>query len=255
VIKLPRYARDKSESGVYHIMLRGINRQAIFEDDEDMQRLLETIGRYREICKYELYAYCIMNNHVHMLIKETEEAISNVVKRISGSYVFWYNKKYERCGHLFQERYKSEAVDSDEYFLTVLRYIHQNPIKAGVVKDISAYKWSSYNEYIKESEIINKDFVLEMFSNDKQKAKELFCKFNCQKSNDFCLENDDKIRVSDNELRDKFAQLGIINVSEIRQLEKSKRNDILKNLKSIEGVTIRQLSRITGLSKSVIDRI
>ncbi len=170
---MPRNPRGVSKSGVYHIMLRGINRQAIFEDDEDIQRLLETIARYKEICKYELYAYCIMSNHVHLLMKETEETISNAIKRISGSYVFWYNKKYERCGHLFQERYKSEAVDNDEYFLTVLRYIHQNPIKAGLVKDIKAYKWSSYNEYIKETVIINKEFVLEMFSSDKEKAIEL----------------------------------------------------------------------------------
>jgi REP element-mobilizing transposase RayT len=112
VIKLPRNPREVSKSGVYHIMLRGINRQTIFEDDEDIQRLLETIARYKEICKYELYAYCIMSNHVHLLMKETEETISNAIKRISGSYVFWYNKKYERCGHLFQERYKSEAVDN-----------------------------------------------------------------------------------------------------------------------------------------------
>ena len=145
---MPRIARIRSESGVYRIMLRGINRQDIFEDEEDIQRLLETIVRYKAICKYEVYAYCIMSNHVHLLLKETEDTISNVVKRISGSYVFWYNKKYERCGHLFQERYKSEAVESDEYLLTVLRYIHQNPIKAGMVKDISTYKWSSYIEYM-----------------------------------------------------------------------------------------------------------
>jgi REP element-mobilizing transposase RayT len=254
-MKLPRYARNVSKSGVYHVMLRGINRQAIFEDEEDTQRLLETIERYKEICKYELYAYCIMSNHVHLLMKETVESISNAIKRISGSYVFWYNKKYERCGHLFQERYKSEAVDNDEYFLTVLRYIHQNPIKAGIVKDIKAYKWSSYNEYINEAVVINKDFVLEMFSSDKKKAIEMFSKFNCQKSNDTCLEDDEKVRVSDIELRDKFAQLGIINKSDLRQLEKNRRNDILKNLKSIEGVTIRQLSRVTGISKSVINRI
>ena len=236
-------------------MLRGINRQAIFEDDEDIQRLLETIERYKEICKYELYAYCIMSNHVHLLMKETEETISNAIKRISGSYVFWYNKKYERSGHLFQERYKSEVVDNDEYFLTVVRYIHQNPIKAGLVKDIKAYEWSSYNEYINETFVINKDFVLEMLSIDKKKAVEMFSKFNCQKNNDMCLEDDEKVKVSDIELRDKFAQLGIINASEVKQLEKSKRNDILKNLKSIEGVTIRQLSRVTGISKSVINRI
>ena len=236
-------------------MLRGINKQAIFEDDEDIQRLLETIVKYKEICKYEVYAYCIMSNHVHLLMKETEEAISNVIKRISGSYVFWYNKKYERCGHLFQERYKSEAVENDEYFLTAMRYIHQNPIKAGLVKDIKGYEWSSYNEYINEAAVINRDFVLEMFSIDKKKAVEMFSKFNCQKNNDMCLEDDEKVKVSDIELRDKFVQLGIINASEVRQLEKSKRNDILKNLKSIEGVTIRQLSRMTGISKSVINRI
>jgi putative transposase len=255
VIELPRNARNISESGVYHIMLRGINRQAIFEDDEDIQRLLETIVRFKEISKYELYAYCIMSNHVHLLIKETEESVSNTIKRISGSYVFWYNKKYERCGHLFQDRFKSEAVDNDEYFLTVLRYIHQNPIKAGLVKDNSDYKWSSYNEYIKEAVVINKDFVLKMFSSDKKKAMEMFSKFNYQNNIDICLEDEDKIRVSDIELRDKFAQLGITNANEFKQLEKRKRDDILKNLKSIEGVTIRQLSRVTGISKSVINRI
>jgi hypothetical protein len=188
-------------------------------------------------------------------MKETEETISNAIKRISGSYVFWYNKKYERCGHLFQERYKSEAVDNDEYFLTVVRYIHQNPINAGLVKDNIAYKWSSYNEYIEEAVVIDKDFVLEMFSSDKKKAIEMFIKFNCQKNNDTCLEDDEKVRVSDIELRDKFEQLGILNISDFRQLEMNKRNDILKNLKSIEGVTIRQLSRMTGISKSVINRI
>jgi putative transposase len=196
-----------------------------------------------------------MSNHVHLLIKETEESVSNTIKRISGSYVFWYNKKYERCGHLFQDRFKSETVDNEEYFLTVIRYIHQNPIKAGLVKDNSNYKWSSYNEYIKEAVVINKDFVLEMFSSDKKKAIEMFSKFNYQNNIDICLEDEDKIRVSDIELRDKFAQLGITNANEFKQLEKRKRDDILKNLKSIEGVTIRQLSRVTGISKSVINRI
>lgn len=252
---MPRSARTKSESGIYHIMLRGINRQDIFADNEDIQRMIEVIIRYKEICKYEVYAYCIMSNHVHLLLKETEDTISNAVKRISGSYVFWYNKKYERCGHLFQERYKSEAVENDEYFLTVLRYIHQNPIKAGMVKDISAYKWSSYNEYIKEAVVINKDFVLGMFSNDKAKALELFCKFNYQKNNDMCLEDEGKIRVSDSELKERLAMLGVMNTSEFRQLEKGKRNELIRELKSIGGVTIRQISRVTGISKSVISSI
>lgn len=100
---MPRDARARSESGIYHIMLRGINRQDIFLDEEDAERLLETIKKYKEVSKFNIFAYCVMSNHIHMLVREVEESISNTIKRISSSYVFWYNKKYERCEHLFQE--------------------------------------------------------------------------------------------------------------------------------------------------------
>ncbi len=106
-------------------MLRGINRQQIFEDKEDMQRFIETLLRYREQCEYVVYAYCLMGNHVHILLKEGKEDLTLILKRIAGSYVYWYNWKYRRIGHLFQDRFKSEPVDDDGYFLTVLRYIHQ----------------------------------------------------------------------------------------------------------------------------------
>ena len=179
---MPRDVRKSSESGIYHIMLRGINRQDIFADEEDIQRLIETIIRFKDVSKYELFAYCIMSNHVHFLIRESGEPISNAIKRISSSYVYWYNKKYERCGHLFQERFKSEAVNSDEYFLTVLRYIHQNPIKAGMSKDIAKYKWSSYIEYIEKATLTDTDFALNIFSQDRKTAIDLFDKFNMCKS-------------------------------------------------------------------------
>ena len=133
---MPRQAREKSSSGIYHVMLRGINRQNIFEDDRDRQRFIETILYYKTISNYELYGYCLMDNHIHLLIKEKDESISKAIKRICSSYVYWYNQKYERCGHLFQERYKSEVVETEGYFLTVIRYIHQNPIKAGLVKTL-----------------------------------------------------------------------------------------------------------------------
>lgn len=165
VMDLPRDARNSSSTGIYHIMLRGINRQDIFGDEEDIERLLETIKKYKEVSQYQIYAYCVMSNHIHMLIKETEDSISNIIKRISSSYVFWYNKKYERCGHLFQERFKSEAVENDEYFLTVVRYIHQNPIKAGVVKGISDYKWSSYNEYMDRAVVVDAGITIRQLSN------------------------------------------------------------------------------------------
>lgn len=147
---MSRYARRKSKSGIYHIMLRGINRQDIFEDDEDRQRLLETIKHYKTVSDYEIYGYCLMSNHVHLLLAEKEEPLSLAIKRISSSYVYWYNWKYGRCGHLFQDRFKSEIVEDEGYLLTVLRYIHQNPVKAGLVKDVKEFAWSSHHEYLGE---------------------------------------------------------------------------------------------------------
>lgn len=252
---MPRHARKISNTGVYHIMLRGINRQTIFEDEEDKERLLETIQKYKEVSQYQIYAYCIMSNHIHLLIKETEDSISDSIKRISSSYVFWYNNKYKRCGHLFQERFNSEAVENDEYFLTVVRYIHQNPVKAGLVKKMSDYKWSSYNEYLDRAIIVDSGFVLNMLSSNRKKALELFRNLNSKTNDDTCLEIVEKIKVSDTELKECFLKFGLMNPIEIRQLEKNKRDEIIKEMKSFNGVTIRQLSRVTGVSKSVIARV
>ena len=115
---MPRAARVKSKTGIYHIILRGINRQIIFEDEEDSLKFLQTLSEYKEKSKYEIYAYCLMGNHVHILIKEGKEELGIAMRRIGASYVYWYNWKYERNGHLFQDRYKSEAVEDDKYLLT-----------------------------------------------------------------------------------------------------------------------------------------
>ena len=130
---MPRQARKKSKSNIYHIILRGINQQIIFEDSEDYTRFIETLDRYKAVSGYNVFAYCLMSNHIHMLIKAEKEEPDLIMKRIECSYVYWYNSKYYRSGHLFQDRFRSEPVETDEYFLTVLRYIHQNPIKAKLV--------------------------------------------------------------------------------------------------------------------------
>jgi len=127
-----RGAREKSGSGIYHIMLRGINQQDIFEDDEDRQRFIKTLGRVKKETDIEIFAYCLMNNHIHLLIKEKNDEVSKIIKKIGTSYVYYFNWKNERSGHLFQDRYKSEVVESDEYLYTVIRYIHHNPVKAGL---------------------------------------------------------------------------------------------------------------------------
>ena len=88
---MPRRARRKSESGIYHIMLRGINRQVIFEDEEDNLKFLETLKNYKAVSGYKLFAYCLMSNHIHLLLRVEKEDLDLIIKRIAGSYVYWYN--------------------------------------------------------------------------------------------------------------------------------------------------------------------
>lgn len=252
---MPRHARKRSGSGVYHVMLRGINKQSIFGDSEDKTRLFDTLKRYKQVSNFELYGYCFMNNHIHILIRERIEPISLIIKRISSSYVYWFNWKYERVGHLLQERFKSEAVEEDAYFLTVLRYIHQNPIKAGLTKSLFDFKWSSIHDYIKAPVITDTFFALNMFSKDREKAVSLFLEFMKKQNDDHCLDISEKARVSDEELKALLSRHSVYNINQLLKLEKSKRYEIIRSLKSIEGITVRQLSRLTGISKSNINRI
>ena len=131
-------------------------RQNIFEDEEDYRRFLMIL--FQMVCPVDekgyplpsrciFYAYCLMPNHVHLLVREASDNLADVVKRIGGSYAQYFNKKYQHFGHLFQDRFKSEPVNDNAYFFTLLRYIHQNPIAAGICRDLGNYPWSSWGEY------------------------------------------------------------------------------------------------------------
>ena len=181
--------------------MRGINRQSIFEDDEDYLKLLHILEQYKHKCGYQLYAYCLMGNHLHLLLKIGKEPLEQVMRRIWGSYVYWYNYKYQRVGNLFQDRFKSEPIETDAYLLTVQRYIHQNPLKAGLVKEIENYKWSSYCEYLKEARLADVDYLLEILDADREKAIKCFIKYNNEVNNDVCLDHNEKTRINDNEAR------------------------------------------------------
>lgn len=253
---MARGPRKKSSTGIYHVMIRGINKQNIFEDDEDRMKFLEIIRFFKNKCKYELYGYCLMNNHIHVLIKEMEDSISVAIARISATYVKWYNKKYERCGHLFQDRFKSEPINDEFSLLRVLRYIHQNPLKAGMAKGISGYKWTSYYEYIGKKNLVDIDIILDILSPDRHKSFNIYVDFMDEINDyDIFIDNDARLPISDDKVLDHIRSLGVSSISELQQMSRNERNDILKKLKELEFVTIRQLSRVTGISKSVIGRL
>jgi len=249
---MPRSARQKSSSGIYHVVLRGINKQTIFEDDADRQYFLERLITYKETSRYEVYAYCLMSNHIHLLLKEGDEDLNIVFRRIGASYVYRYNKKYNRVCHLFQDRYRSEQVETDEYLLTAMRYIHQNPTKAGIIKEIHEFPWSSYKEYTNEPVICDTEFVFSLFSKDAGEALHLWTAFNQATNSDRCLEYDSGERVNDLEAEQIIKAIANVEIiADVKALERHKRSEVIKLLKK-RGLSIRQIERLTGLSFAVI---
>ena len=245
-----RQARQYSQAGLYHIVYRGINRQNIFEEDNDYLKMVDIISDLKLEMKFEIYAYCLMTNHVHLLLKERNMGdISIIMKRLLTKYAGWFNRKYERSGALITNRYKSQSVEDNEYLLSVVRYIHQNPIKANMALAISNYKWSSYPEYLNESVLTDTQFILSMI--DKTK----FIEFH-QKEEKELLEVSDRIGKSEEYIRRRIIK--IMNGKdphEIGILPKCERNEIIKQLRANEGFSIRQIERATGISRGVIAKV
>ena len=246
---MPRMAREKSETGIYHIMLRGIDKRDLFLKDSDYEKFISYMKKAKEKSEFAIYAYCLMTNHIHILLKTEAEEIGNIIRRITVGYAQYHNIHNGRTGHLFQNRFRSEVVDSDEYFLTVLRYIHQNPIKAGIVKNMKNHKWSSYNEYINNKAIlIDSGLALSYFRDFKD-----FTKYMEEENEDSCLENEQKKRWIDEELIEFISSF--LDKSRLLELDIKSRDEILKNIKENTGASNRQLSRILNIGRGILDNI
>ena len=241
-------------------MLRGINRQDIFNDDEDFHRFLQVL--YQMVCPSDeitgkqlparciFYAYCVMTNHVHLLVRESSENLASVIKRIAVSYAHYYNKKYLRYGHLFQDRFKSEPVNDSAYFFTLLQYIHQNPVAAGMTANVSSYPWSSFDHYVDAPRLVDNRMALQLL------GPEGFAEFHEYIDlASVCLDVDSGRRMVPNEEMYTVARavLQDVKVEEIAGLERGLRDDALRKLKRAH-LSIRQIERMTGVPKSVVSR-
>ena len=131
---MPRLPREYSYSKVYHIIIKGIDDGDIFYDNEDKQVFKEKMKLTKDKFKYKIYAYCLMNNHVHLVIDVANDVLSKAMQGLSVRYVHYFNRKYNRKGPLIQERFKSKKVEDQRYFLEVCRYVHRNPEKAKIAK-------------------------------------------------------------------------------------------------------------------------
>ncbi|OPJ65076.1 transposase [Clostridium oryzae] len=164
----------------YHITSRGNHRNDIFKDEEDFQVYLTLIYESLEYYMYEEYkviCYCLMDNHVHILISTNNSPPGKFVRRLNSKYAKYFNKKYNYIGHLFQDKYHHELIENDAQMLDTSRYIHLNPVKAKMVVKPEEYKWSSYNMYIgiKAEKNIHSDMILKYFA--KERNRDLYRSF------------------------------------------------------------------------------
>jgi len=256
---MPRQARQPSKTDIYHLLVRGNNRGSLFYDDEDRQRYLVTLARITSENCATVLGYCLMDNHVHLLIKASLDKISNLMHRLGVSYAYYFNMKYEHTGHVFQNRYKSENVEDDIYLKTVIRYIHHNPVKAGLAVRSDAYPWSSCQVYCggKEygPELTNTGFILSLFSDQYEQALMVFRDFCENECSDDCLDNPEKNILSDIQARQIIAKvMQERSISALTGISKTDRNMLLHQLKLVDGLSIRQISRLTGVSFNIVKR-
>lgn len=252
---MARTLRKVSPTGCYHVMARGINRQEIFMADAEKSEYLKRLQSVRLGVGIGLYAWCLMDNHVHLLLAEPEAegSLAKLMLKLNSGYAAWYNRRHKRIGTLFQERYRSETITGNEQLLTVARYIHQNPMKIG--RSISY--WTSYDDYLSGTGITDTDAVLSLFAAETRTARRLFSDF----MKDDCHIQDERLRfeVTQQERAEQRIEASIDDIlgqgkaRRLIHLAKPQRNEQLRRLKDA-GFSLRQIEDATGISRNVVAR-
>lgn len=173
---MARKPRIEIEGGLYHIVTRGNNRQLIFSSDDDYLKILSLLDQQKAKLPFYLYAYCLMPNHIHLLLERRQDPISRVMHRVLTGYSQYHNRKYRKVGHLLQGRYKAILCQSDQYLAELVRYIHLNPVRAKMVRKPEAFLYSSHRAFVGLDEpwLVDVEPVLRHFGATKKLARQRF---------------------------------------------------------------------------------
>ena len=187
---MPRRPRQRSRTDCYHVIVRGLNKLAVFKDKREKIRILNLIRENFKEYNVKIYAYCIMSNHFHLLLQAELKDLSAFMAKVLASYAQYYNYRHKRIGYVFQDRFRSQCVEEESYFWNCVRYIHLNPVKAGICRDMEEYKCSSISEYYQvqdEEDRILWEGVLRI-SRKRFGNKRTFIDFHNMKDRDFFIE-------------------------------------------------------------------
>lgn len=256
---MPRKPRKFGKSKTYHIILKGIDNQEIFYDNQDRQVFLKHLLTTKKEYIYNLYAYCLMDNHVHMVIKSENEILSKAMQSLMVRYVQYFNKKYKRIGPLVQSRFKSKNVENQRYFLEVCRYVHRNPENAGFSKT-EDYEWSSYKEYIGKEKNVDKNVLLHYFDNDINNFIEYTIKNNKNTEMEEFAEFEVIEKLTDGQVSNFIMKMfDMKEVGEISTYFKNKTKEELKKdiqkIRRIKGTNKTQVARIIRISRWLMDKL
>ena len=251
---MPHYKRRASETDLYHVFARGTGFRMIFEDDEDRLEFLRRLKKSLESTSGSLYAWCIMGNHFHLIVKMSLDDLSAFMKRLNGGYARFFNERHGRVGHLFEGRYGSEPIKTESQLLSAVRYVHQNPIKPGLSKTC-IYPWSSYREYTEIPHITTTELILDMCGGPIP-----FAEFHAVENDDRFLDTPDEsnaerqLRLTRNEaLALAKSLLGESKFEELPALPRPDRDESLRMLHQA-GLSIRQIELVTGVGKGIVQR-
>jgi len=241
-MNMSRKPRIHYEGALYHVIVRGNNRAYIFKSGENKEEYKKIVSKYKKRYRFKLYAYCIMDNHVHMLIEVGDVPLSKIMQGIQQVFTQRYNRKNRSTGHVFEQRYKSYLCDRDAYLLSLIRYIHQNPVRSKLTDGIN-YQWNSHKEYMRNPELADVDFPLTLFSGKKNKAIKRYLSFvgeleskDIQSMN---IEEETTEIAKDIEIEHKIAKEELIRI--IEEVTKIKKDEITGNSKSKRISDIRKL--------------
>jgi REP element-mobilizing transposase RayT len=235
-------------------MLRGNECKSIFLDDEDKHRFVEIILQKKEAAVSRLYAYCIMDNHVH-------QTLETLMKRIGITYAVYFNKKYKRVGHVFQDRFRSEVIEDEAYLLSVIRYVHRNPIKSGVVQGWK-YAWSSYQWYIglkKNLPLLPEmEDVLDQLSHDRKNAVQRLIYLHREEENRAFLDVYESSNIGENveAILEDFLQRHNWSKEDLNRSDnRSLATELVEMLVRKSGASGRQVAELTGINREKVRRI
>ncbi len=174
-----RKPRIEFDGATYHVIVRGNQGQAVFHSKNDFIHYLSLLSSYKERRGFNFFGYVLMSNHAHMVIQTGLVPLSKIMQGINQSFTMYYNRKYHKVGHLFQGRYKAILCDMDNYLASLVRYVHLNPVRDGLVRRPEDYHWSGHCSYLKKTggSILDEDALLRLFSEHKGAARRLYRQF------------------------------------------------------------------------------